>query len=47
MPVFGTTASQFNDDGVNTFFVYLMQKINELGKRNFNIPDYSNITKHK
>ena len=47
MPVFGTTASQFNDDGVNTFFVYLMQKVNELGKRQFYVPDYSDITKQE
>ncbi len=47
MPVFGTIASQFNDDGVNNFFTHLIQKINKLEKKQFTIPDYSNITKQQ
>ncbi len=47
MPVFGTTASQFNDDGVNNFFIHLLENVNKLQKRQFHIPDYSNITKQE
>lgn len=47
MPVFGTTASQFNDDGVNNFFIHLLQNVNNLEKGEFNIPDYSKITKQE
>ena len=47
MPVFGTTASQFNDDGVNNFFAFLITKLNELDKRQYLIPDYSGITKQE
>jgi len=47
MPVYGTTASQFNDDGVNAFFVELLKNTNNLNKRQFNIPDYSDIAKHE
>ncbi len=47
MPVFGTIASQFNDDGVNNFFTHLIERINELGKNQFSVPDYSNIVKQE
>ncbi len=39
MPVFGTVASQFNDDGVNEFFNQLMIKVNSLGKNQFKISE--------
>src|SRR5690625_7312667 len=29
MPVFPTTASQFNDEGVNRLFAFIIQKMNE------------------
>ena len=29
MPVFGTTASQFNDPGVNNLFANLLEKIKD------------------
>lgn len=35
MPVFGTIASQFNDDGVNKFFNYLIEKLNEKSGKKF------------
>ncbi len=51
MPVFGTTASQFNDPGVNRFFVKLMQLVSEKSSKDFsshidkieNIPDKIHI----
>ncbi len=46
MPVFPTIASQFNDDGVNKFFVALLEKLNSLGKKQYTIPDYSTQIKH-
>lgn len=35
MPVFGTIASQFNDDGVNVLFNYLIETINAKSKTKF------------
>ncbi len=37
MPVYGTVASQFNDDGVNDFFNELIKKVNLLNKNQFEI----------
>ncbi len=39
MPVYGTVASQFNDDGVNEFFNQLIKKVNSLGKNQFEISE--------
>jgi len=39
MPVYGTVASQFNDDGVNEFFNQLMIKVNSLDKNQFKISE--------
>ncbi|MBN2662107.1 MAG: methylmalonyl-CoA mutase family protein [Bacteroidales bacterium] len=47
MPVYGTVASQFNDDGVNVFFSKLVESINLLDKRKFLLPNYDGITKHE
>ncbi len=47
MPVYGTVASQFNDDGVNRFFTDLIKKLNELGKRQYEVPDFSGQIKHQ
>ena len=47
MPVYGTVASQFNDDGVNVFFSKLIESLNLLDKRKFLLPNYDGITKHE
>ncbi|MBN2890704.1 MAG: cobalamin-dependent protein [Bacteroidales bacterium] len=47
MPVYGTVASQFNDDGVNTFFNKLIENLNKLGKRQYLSPNYTGITKQE
>lgn len=36
MPVFGTIASQFNDDGVNQFYNYCIESINNKSRITFN-----------
>ena len=33
IPVFGTVASRFNDDGVNAFYTRIMEKLHEFNKR--------------
>lgn len=38
LPVFGTQASQFNDSGLNVFYIALMQALNRKTKLNFNSP---------
>ncbi len=47
MPVFGTVASQFNDDGVNSFFTELIKSLNKLDKRQYTVPNYEGITKQE
>ena len=43
MPVFGTIASQFNDQGTNRFYLSLLDKINSKFKLNFTSELYSNV----
>lgn len=43
MPVFGTIASQFNDQGTNRFYQSLLDKINSKFKLNFTSELYSNV----
>ena len=47
MPVYGTVASQFNDDGVNKFFTDLIIKLNSLNRKQYKVPDYSGQIKHR
>lgn len=35
LPVFGTIASQFNDGGMNTLYVAIMQKLADMGNKSF------------
>ncbi len=37
MPVFGTTASQFNDPGVNSLYLFLLEKIKEKTGKEFKL----------
>jgi len=47
MPVFGTVASQFNDDGVNIFFANLIEALNNIDGQDFLKPNYEGITKQE
>jgi len=47
MPVFGTVASQFNDDGVNLLYSELIAKINTLDKKKFENVKFENQQKSK
>lgn len=47
MPVYGTVASQFNDDGVNVLFTKLVEELNSKLSQSFTLPDYEGITKHE
>ncbi len=44
MPVIGTIASQFNDEGINELFAFLMNKLKEKGLQNTNeIPESAHV----
>jgi len=47
MPIYGTVASQFNDDGVNQLFSAMLHKVNALGKNQFEFTDIEISQKKK